>query len=79
MEFSVEICRYGSVMFPTQSLQKLRGIKIGLKSLEITLLFLVVGPSLRMGLFIILISSRMLVPQVTKSDMLLCSTHLIFF
>nr|GMD49466.1 hypothetical protein Iba_chr11aCG3330 [Ipomoea batatas] len=47
--------RYGTIMFHTPSLQRLRDIKTGLKLVVNTLPSLVVGPSLSMVLFTILI------------------------
>ena len=52
------LCRSGSIMFPTQSLLWSKAIKIGLKLLVNTLLFLVAELSLRMVLFITLIISK---------------------
>ncbi|CAH9110793.1 unnamed protein product [Cuscuta europaea] len=47
--------RYGTIMFHTPSLQRLRDIRTGLSLVVNTLSFLVVEPSLSMALFIILI------------------------
>lgn len=60
MDFCCLFCRYGTIMFPTQSLQKLRDTKIGLKLVVNTLHSLVVGPSLSMALFITSTSSSRL-------------------